>query len=539
MFYLKIKKQTIKALLSIRGSFIVAGLMISLSITICKFSTGQIICIFCYDQNVSISSGVNNLLLNGGFENTTCAISVDCFCPNANNYSCDIDNWICTGGGTNTIARIWDSTYSTIVEGTKAAYPGNFFCQACSPIIDDTSCLINSDCTITGIPVGYPVNTPAQGGTTGVSLEQTVTGLIPGNTYVLEFWAGGFDGSGWNFPNTGLFAVDVGFGDTMLRCKPTPPTANIGTTYIIEFNAVASTHTIKFTNWGHICNDCTEIILDNVRLYTLAELSSSVPYCSGSSSLSSFAASDTDLCEKFCINFFDSSGNNPTSWLWLFPGGNPSYSALQNPINICYNLPGTYDVTLITTTANGIDTLTLPNYITVYPTPPFPTITQLGYTLTSSVAISYQWQLNSVNIPGATNQSYSVLQSGLYTVVVGDANGCVNSANKYVLITGVDEVSDDENIFIFPNPSNGHFMIEWLNGPDLVGMAGEVSIDVVNTLGQKVFPSSESRSIGNNSVLKTEIDLCNGTTCDVSTGVYFIEIKTQTVFLKKKIIIMK
>ena len=207
------------------------------------------------------------------------------------------------------------------------------------------------------------------------------------------------------------------------------------------------------------------------------------------SSLVAFNASDKTICEKFCINFFDSSPNNPTSWQWIFPGGAPSSSTDQNPANICYDVPGVYDVTLITTNANGTDTLTLHNYITVYPTPPFPTITQVGYTLTSSPANSYQWQFNSVDIPGATNQSYTILQTGYYTVIVGDSNGCKNSFTIYVLISGVDDV-DDAGISIYPNPSSGSFMVEWLNG----FMADEVSIDVVNTLGQKVFSSQEKIS---------------------------------------------
>src|SRR6185295_11760888 len=103
-----------------------------------------------------------------------------------------------------------------------------------------------------------------------------------------------------------------------------------------------------------------------------------------------------------------SSLNNPTSWLWEFPGGNPSTSTDQNPMNICYNTPGTYDVTLITTNAGGSDTLTLSNYITVYTNPFAPLISQTGNTLTSTPATTYQWQLNSVDIPGATNQSYTI-----------------------------------------------------------------------------------------------------------------------------------
>src|SRR6185295_14373225 len=106
----------------------------------------------------------------------------------------------------------------------------------------------------------------------------------------------------------------------------------------------------------------------------------------------------------------------------------------QNPTSICYDEPGVYDVTLITTSAIGNDTLTLQGYITVYSTPPFPTITQNGFILTSSAANSYQWQLNATDISGATNQSYEVLQSGYYTIVVGDSNSCKNSATLYVLI---------------------------------------------------------------------------------------------------------
>jgi len=238
-----------------------------------------------------------------------------------------------------------------------------------------------------------------------------------------------------------------------------------------------------------------------------------------------FSTPDTTLCEKFCTNFFDQSNNNPIIWQWIFSGGDPAFSSEQNPANICYNNPGMFDVTLITTNANGSDTLTLLNHITVYPTPPFPNITQVGYTLTSSAASSYQWQLNSADIPGATNQSYTILQTGYYTVVVADSNGCKNSTTLYVLISGVDEVNNVVNLSIYPNPSSGSFIVEWLNGL----MVGEVSIDVVNTLGQKVFSFSKKIS---SSHFKKEIDLSH-----VARGVYFIEIKTGNEFVRKKILI--
>ncbi|HYV95569.1 MAG TPA: PKD domain-containing protein [Chitinophagales bacterium] len=289
---------------------------------------------------------------------------------------------------------------------------------------------------------------------------------------------------------------------------------------------------------GSIISGATDqtYVASQSGLYTVVVTNGSG--CSASSdflfSFLAFNATDTSLCEKFCIGFFDQSLNNPTSWLWIFPGGNPSTSTAQNPSNICYDVPGTYDVTLITTNANGTDTLTLLNYVTVHATPPFPTISQAGYTLTSSSATSYQWQLNSADISGATNQSYTIFQSGYYTVVVGDSNGCKNSSTLFILISGITDEMTEENILISPNPSDGHFIVELPNGPDLVGIADEISIDVVNMIGKKVFSSHQSPSFTTAANWKKEIDLH-----DAASGIYFIEIKTQNITLKKKILITK
>ncbi|HYV90568.1 MAG TPA: T9SS type A sorting domain-containing protein [Chitinophagales bacterium] len=246
--------------------------------------------------------------------------------------------------------------------------------------------------------------------------------------------------------------------------------------------------------------------------------------CSGSPA--SFAVSDTTICEKFCISFFDSSSNNPVSWLWIFPGGSPSSSTDQNPTNICYQNPGVFDVTLIVTDANGNnDTLTLPDYITVYTNPFAPVITQTGNVLSCTPATSYQWQLNSVDIPGATNQSYNMLQSGLYTVVIGDENGCSAQASVDAALVGISEVEENSFVNIFPNPNSGSFMVEWLNGL----IVGEISIEVVNTLGQIIFSSYEKTG---GAARNKEIDLG-----DVVRGMYFIEIKTENEFVRKKILI--
>ena len=242
---------------------------------------GQQICVHCFEQNEPISTGVTNLLLNGGFENTTCIPGwlQDCFCPNSNLYNCDLASWTCTGGDDQSYSSVFDNTLSIIPEGQNAAYFGNGNAFACSEQWGDASCQSIQTCSISGIPPGYPRSNPGYGDATGVSLEQTVSGLAIGQIYVLEFWAGGEPLQGLlSLP--GIFAVDVGFGKTYLLCQPTgEPGFLTGTRYLLEFMANATSHKIKFTNWGHTCDVCTELVLDDVSLYTIEELSGTVQEC--------------------------------------------------------------------------------------------------------------------------------------------------------------------------------------------------------------------------------------------------------------------
>jgi PKD repeat protein len=49
----------------------------------------------------------------------------------------------------------------------------------------------------------------------------------------------------------------------------------------------------------------------------------------------------------------------------VFPGSNTPVSSDENPSNICYNTPGTYEVELTVTSASGENTLSTDNFITV------------------------------------------------------------------------------------------------------------------------------------------------------------------------------
>ena len=66
-------------------------------------------------------------------------------------------------------------------------------------------------------------------------------------------------------------------------------------------------------------------------------------------------------------SFINTSFGNIAGYNWYFEGGNPSTSELEEPINIQYNIAGEYDVRLIISSADGVDTLTRMDYIKVLP----------------------------------------------------------------------------------------------------------------------------------------------------------------------------
>jgi ELWxxDGT repeat protein len=78
-----------------------------------------------------------------------------------------------------------------------------------------------------------------------------------------------------------------------------------------------------------------------------------------------FVASNTSVATGGSISFSDLSANTPTSWSWSFSGGSPATSTLQNPTGITYSTAGVYTVAMTATNANGSNTMTKTNYITV------------------------------------------------------------------------------------------------------------------------------------------------------------------------------
>lgn len=135
-------------------------------------------------------------------------------------------------------------------------------------------------------------------------------------------------------------------------------------------------------------------------------------------------------------------------------------------------------------------------------------------TLTASLSgATYQWiDCGNGNTPifGATSQSFSPTAVGSYAVQVSQ-NGCSGtSACETVTVLGVNSNEFENQISVFPNPTNGRTTI------NLNNYFESISVRVVTLAGQTIatekFNNSDNISVA----------------IDGASGIYFMEISTNT-----------
>ncbi len=146
-----------------------------------------------------------------------------------------------------------------------------------------------------------------------------------------------------------------------------------------------------------------------------------------------FSANDPSICPGITVQFTDASINTPSSYEWIFPGGIPGSSTIQNPV-VQYPTSGSWDVTLIVETGDGMDTLIRPGYISVYDLPPANAGVDedmcegQGQQLQAGGGSSYQWfPPTGLSNDAIANPIASPTTTTSYTVLVTDANGCQDS----------------------------------------------------------------------------------------------------------------
>ena len=178
----------------------------------------------------------------------------------------------------------------------------------------------------------------------------------------------------------------------------------------------------------------------------------------------SFTNSVNEGCYPMEVSFTDESDNNPTSWEWSFPGGNPSTSNAQHP-TIIYETPGTYPVTLLATNDVGTGMIIASEVIIVFPTPTasftdYVTANEVVFTNTSEDALSYNWSFGDGAFSTSFAPIHTYAEDGVYIVELIATNSCgSDTVISEVVINNsipVADFSSDTDISCAGLPVNFH-----------------------------------------------------------------------------------
>ncbi|MBI4947468.1 MAG: PKD domain-containing protein [Bacteroidetes bacterium] len=205
-----------------------------------------------------------------------------------------------------------------------------------------------------------------------------------------------------------------------------------------------------------------------------------------------FAGNPLTVVVNGSVTFTDLSTNNPSSWVWNFPGGTPSsYSGLTPP-PLVYSAVGVYNVSLSVANNNGGDTLIKTNYIHVvlpnyqHPVANFiaeQTTLLVGDStnfidLSTGIPLTWQWKFtggtpSTANIQNPMNIKYNAVGNYLVTLTVANTNGS-DSLKKQAYIHVVSNIGTqppvvefDASARLIPINTTIYFTDESTNNPQM------------------------------------------------------------------------
>lgn len=216
------------------------------------------------------------------------------------------------------------------------------------------------------------------------------------------------------------------------------------------------------------------------------------------------AGPDTIVCYGQSINLHAEGG---TSYIWT-PSMGISDTTIADPVALIV-APIVYTATISSGSCSNTATVA----VDIYPPMPPPSLTLSTDTIYCSLDPMYkffQWYYQTDLIPGATGTYYVAYQNGNYNCAVTDTNGCSISVGiNIVLNVGLNSMSSDNSISVYPNPTTDKLVIKGLNN------SREAAImNLYNVIGEKLYSKelSEAKS-------EVTIDVAN-----LAAGTYFVEV---------------
>jgi PKD repeat protein len=262
-----------------------------------------------------------------------------------------------------------------------------------------------------------------------------------------------------------------------------------------------------------------------------------------------FMASQVEITEGDMIDFTDMTANNPTSWLWNFDGGEPATSTEQNPASILYATPGTYDVILTASNNGGNNTELKADYITVNagmaPESDFyADVTEIVagdsvnfFDLSTGNPTQWTWTFEGADPGGSAVQNPTNIvypTDGTYYVRLRTKNSFGNHTTQkenYIVVgnISVKDLSRNDGMVVYPNPSRGEVRIRLTDGNEKWGNGGLVEVSVINSTGHMIRAFDHD-------LANRDLSLNLGNEPD---GLYIIRFKSDNHLVQKKISLLK
>ncbi len=202
--------------------------------------------------------------------------------------------------------------------------------------------------------------------------------------------------------------------------------------------------------------------------------------------------------------------------------------ALPGETTPVLNVTETGDYYVIYTSADGCTSTSAVTALVFQPAPAVPSYSiNFNYLLANNPGAfpsnySLQWQLDGMDIPGATTQEYCVTTSGDYTLVITDEDtGCTNESTRTVpfipseacALSNADIQGLLGGIRLFPNPTTDHATLSF----DLEDNQ-EVSYQILDVAGKVLT----QENLGNTNSVNRTLDVNN-----FAAGMYFIHIQVS------------